>query len=70
MTASQIISEIKQLSPSERAEVETFIRHDDTAARLSAAELGALAEKMVKSDDDSKAADFEEQIVAGFYGTK
>ena len=70
MTVSQIIDKIKQLTPSERAEVETFVRHDDSAARLSPAELGALAKSMAATEDAVKASELEEQIVAGFYGTK
>ena len=70
MTATQIIEEIKQLPPKERAEVESFVRHDDSAMRLSPEGLGALAKSMVETPDDNEAADLEEKIIAGFYGTK
>lgn len=70
MTATQIIEEIKQLPPKERAEVESFVRHDDSAARLSPADLGALAKSMAETPDDNEAAELEEKIIAGFYGTK
>jgi hypothetical protein len=70
MTATQIIEEIKQLPPKERAEVESFVRHDDSIARLSPTELGALAKSMAETADDNKAAELEEKIIAGFYRTK
>ena len=63
MTASQIIKEIKRLSPGDRAEVESFIRHDDSAIRLTPAELGALARAMTETPDVTEASELKEKIV-------
>lgn len=70
MTTRQIRKTIQKLSPIERAEVESFVRHDDSAIRLSPKELGALAKSMAETPDDDKAAELEEKMIAGFYGTK
>ena len=68
MTAAQIIEEIKHLPSGERSEVESFIRNDDAAARLTPAELGDLAKQLAECADPTQADQLENQIVAGFYG--
>jgi len=68
MTAAQIIGEIARLPVKERAEVESFIRRDESAARLSPSELGRLAGQLAESDDSASASAIEERMVAGFYG--
>ncbi len=68
MTAAQIIGEIRRLPARERAEVEAFIRCDESAVRLSSSELGRLAGQLVENEDSANASELEEKIVAGFYG--
>ena len=68
MTAAQIIEEIKHLPSGERSEAESFIRNDDSAARLTPAELGDLAKQLGECVDPKQADQLEDQIVAGFYG--
>jgi DNA-binding MurR/RpiR family transcriptional regulator len=70
MTVSQIIEEIKQLSPGERAKVDIFLRQYDSSIRLSPAELAAIAKIMAETPDDNEAAELGEKIIAGFYRTK
>ncbi len=70
MTASRVKKQIQQLPPTERTEVGSVIRHDDSAIRLSPAELGALAQRMAESSNDNEASGLEEKIITGFYETK
>lgn len=68
MTATEIIEEIKHLQADARAEVESFIRIDDSVLRLSPAELGNLAKSLSESKNSTEASQFEEGIIDGFYG--
>jgi len=70
MTAVQIIEEIKQLAPEERARVEDFVvlERADESRQLSGSELGGLAERLVETDDLEAKAVLREEITKGFYG--
>ena len=70
MSASQVIEEIRQLTPTEQAEVIQFAYRLDAERMLSAKELVALAKKMVAAADTAEALDIREQMVRGFYGGK
>ena len=69
MTASQIIDEIKSLTPEEQAGVVRFVCQLDAERKLSGPELSALAERLVAADP-VEASRVRETIVSGFYGTK
>ena len=70
MTASQIIDEIKSLSPEEQAGVVRLVYQLDAERKLSGPELSALAERLVNADDPVEASRVRETIVRGFYGAK
>ncbi len=68
MTASQIIDEIKSLSPGEQAGVVRLVYQLDAERKLSGPELSALAQRLVNADDPVEASRVRETIVRGFYG--
>ena len=68
MTASQIIDEIKGLTPEEQVGVVRFIYQLDAERKLSGPELSTLAERLVKAEDPVEASRVRETIVRGFYG--
>ncbi|MEY2559395.1 MAG: hypothetical protein QOE34_2820 [Verrucomicrobiota bacterium] len=68
MTASQIIDEIKGLTPEEQAGVVRFIYQLDAERKLSGPELSALAERLVDAKDLVEASRVRETILRGFYG--
>lgn len=70
MTASQIIDEIKGLTPEEQAGVVRFLYQLDAERKLSGPELSALAERLVKAVDPVEVSRVRETIVRGFYGAE
>jgi len=70
MTASQIIDEIKSLTPEEQAGVVRFVYQLDAERKLSGPELSSLAERLVNAEDPAEASRIRETIVRGFYGAK
>jgi hypothetical protein len=70
MTASQIIDEIKSLTPEEQAGVVRFVYQLDAERRLSGPELSTLAERLVNAEDPAEASRVRETIVRGFYGAE
>ena len=68
MTASQIIDEIKGLTPDEQAGVVRFIYQLDAERKLSGPELATLAERLVNAEGPVEASRVRETIVRGFYG--
>jgi hypothetical protein len=68
MTASQIIDEIKGLTPEEQAGVVRFIYQLDAERKLSGPELSALAERLVDAKDLVESSRVRETILRGFYG--
>ena len=70
MTASQIIDEIKSLSPDEQAGVVRFVYQLDAERKLSGPELSTLAERLVNAQDPAETSRVRETIVRGFYGAE
>ena len=70
MTASQIIDEIKSLSPEEQAGIVRFVYQLDAERKLSGPELSTLAERFVNAEDSAEASRIRETIVRGFYGVE
>ena len=70
MTASQIIDEIKSLTPEEQAGVVRFIYQLDAERKLSGPELSTLALRLVEAADPAEASRVRETIVRGFYGAR
>ena len=68
MTASQIIDEIKGLTPDEQAGVIRFVYQLDAERKLSGPELSTLAARLVNAEDPVEASRVRETIVRGFYG--
>ena len=68
MTASQIIDEIKGLTPDEQAGVVRFVYQLDAERKLSGPELSILAARLVNAEDPVEASRVRETIVRGFYG--
>lgn len=69
MTASEIIREIEALPPQEQEKVVRFAWRLGAQRKLSAAELGTLAEQLATTDDPLEATVLREEIVQGFYGS-
>jgi hypothetical protein len=68
MTATQVIEEIESLPPDEQAKV---IQHAVGLARhrrLSADELGDLAERLATSNDPAEIIRLKSAMTRGFYG--
>lgn len=65
MNAVEIIEEIKQLEPAERAKVLAFVEAS-RSNQASPEELVALADRMVDADDEKDADALKAQILAGF----
>ena len=68
MTASQIIDEIRGLTPDEQAGVVRFVYQLDAERKLSGPELSTLAARLVNAEDPVEASRVRETIVRGFYG--
>ncbi|HEV2393757.1 MAG TPA: TilS substrate-binding domain-containing protein [Verrucomicrobiae bacterium] len=68
MTAAKVIEEMDRLPPDEQAKV---IRHALELARhrrLSADELGQLAERLAASNDPAEIIRLRSAMTRGFYG--
>ena len=68
MTAAQVIEELQSLPPDEQAKV---IQHAVELARrrrLSADELGDLAERLAASNDPAEIIRLKSAMTRGFYG--
>jgi hypothetical protein len=70
VTASQIINEIRGLTPGKQAGVVRFVYELDAERKLSGPELSTLAERLVKAEDPAEASRVREAIVRGFYGAE
>lgn len=68
MSASQVIEEIKHLSPAEQAEVIRFAFQLARTRPLTGPELTALAQRMADSNDPAEIERLKTSIVSGFYG--
>lgn len=68
MAAGEIIRQIEQLPSSEKAEVlRALLGSQRKGSKLSPAELVALADQMVTTQDPAEADGLEASILAGFY---
>ena len=72
VSVTEIIRQIEQLPPQERAEVARFARQyeSELVRRLSPEELGHLAERLVAAKSEAEAEVIKQAMVDGFYGTK
>jgi hypothetical protein len=70
VTVSQIIDEIKSLTPEEQAGVVRFVYQLDAERKLSGPELSSLAEGLINAADAEEASRVRETIVRGFYGAE
>ena len=68
MSATDVINEIKDLSPSEQVKVIQFALSLARTRPLTATELTALAKRMVDTDDPAEAERLKTSIAQGFYG--
>jgi hypothetical protein len=68
MSATDVIKEIKDLSPSEQVEVIQFALKLARTRPLTATELTTLAKRMVDTDDPAEAERLKTSIAQGFYG--
>jgi hypothetical protein len=69
MSATQVIEEIKHLSPADQAEVIQFALKLARTRPLTSGELAALAQRMVDTDDPAEAERLKTSIASGFYGS-
>ncbi len=70
MSATQVIKEIEQLTPSEQAEVIQFAYRLDAERILSGKEIGTLAKRMIEASDPVEKLRIREELTRGFYGGK
>jgi hypothetical protein len=68
MTAREIIDEIRQLPPSERAQVVDFIQGLQPGQQLTPQSLEALAQRLAGEEDPKTVSRLKQEIVTGFYG--
>ncbi len=68
MTSAAIIKEIKQLPPSEQAEVIQFTFGLAQTRQLTGTELGELADKLANSSDPAEITRLKSAMTRGFYG--
>ena len=70
VSATQVIHEIQQLTPSEQAEVIQFAYRLDAERMLSGKEIGTLAKRMIEASDPAEKLRIREEMTRGFYGDK
>lgn len=68
MSATEVIKEIKRLSPSEQVEVIQFALKLARTRPLTGKELTVLAKRMADTDDPAEAERLKTSIARGFYG--
>jgi hypothetical protein len=68
MTSAAIIREIKQLPPTEQAEVIQFTFGLAQSRQLTGKELGELANKLSASEDPAEIIRLKSAMTRGFYG--
>lgn len=68
MTATQVIEEIEGLPPDEQAKVIQHALELARHRRLSADELGDLAERLAASNDPAEIIRLKSAMTRGFYG--
>lgn len=70
MCATQVIEDIRRLTPTEQAEVIQFAYRLDAERMLSGKELVVLAKQMFAASDPVEALEIRELMIRGFYGGK
>jgi isocitrate/isopropylmalate dehydrogenase len=68
MSATQVIEEIKHLSPAEQSRVLRFAFELARERQLSGEALSELAQQMADSNDSAEKLRLREEIHRGFYG--
>ena len=68
MSATQVIEEIKHLTPAEQAEVIEFALKLARTRPLTANERTALAQRRAESDDPAEVERLKTSSARGFYG--
>jgi len=68
MSATDVIEEIKQLTPAEQAKVIQFTLKLARTRPLTAGELTSLAQRLAESDDPAEVERLKTSIAGGFYG--
>jgi hypothetical protein len=68
MNAAEIIDEIRHLSPTEQAQVVSFVRELDAGRVWTPEELGSAASRLAEETDPVRVEKLKGQIVSGFYG--
>lgn len=68
MTAAKVIEEIKQLAPSEQAEVIQFAVELARRRQLTAQELGELADRLAAATGPAEIVRLRSAMTRGFYG--
>ncbi len=68
MSSAQIIEAIKQLPPTEQAEVMRFAREFDAERQLSPDELETLGRRLAETTDPAEVKRLTDDLVRGFYG--
>ena len=70
MTTDSIIEEIKQLGPSDQAEIIRFVIRLAEERKLAGADLSRLAQRLAESRDPAEVERLRCAIAEGFYGEK
>jgi len=68
MSATEVIQEIKDLSPAEQVQVIEFALKLARTRPLTAKELSSLAQRMADTKDPAEAERLKTSIARGFYG--
>jgi hypothetical protein len=68
MTAAKVIEDIMHLPRDEQSLVLQFAFELARSRQLSGAELAALAQRMVDSDDPAEVERLKAELTRGFYG--
>jgi hypothetical protein len=68
MSATEVIQEIKRLTPSDQVEVIRFALELARTRPLTAGELTSLAQRLADTDDPAEAERLKSSIQHGFYG--
>ena len=68
MSALEIIEQIQRLPEAEQEKVKRFARLNLEPGQLSGEQIGALARRMVETNDPKEADRLEREIIRGFYG--
>jgi len=68
MTATAVIEEIEQMPPEDQSRVIQYALELARRRQLTGKELGALAQRMVESNDPAELERLKSALTRGFYG--